>query len=140
MGQVLDEQEVEEVDEEDEEGGGYFQELEVRAVEADGGLLEAEARKYHSVESHWMRGQEFCRKTQSRQKVGRNSWPGLTHGGRWLGEPQKRFRPPHLQMWLRRTGGSPTFDCCGQAWRGWRWQKLESFPPSFSASPSGLCS
>ena len=80
MGQVLAEQEEEVAEEED--GGRCF---EVRAVEVDWGLLEAEARKRHSVESHWLKGQEFGRKTLSRQKVGRSSWPGLPHGGRWSG-------------------------------------------------------
>ena len=118
MGRALDEQEEQvegEVEEEEEEGGRHFQELEVRVVEVDGGLLEAEAGSYHSVESHWMRGQESDRKTLSRQKVGRNSWPGWTRGARWSGEPQTRFQPPLLQMWLHRRGGSPTFGCSDQA-------------------------
>ena len=68
MGQAPAEQE-EEVEEE-EEGGRYF---EGRAVEVDGGLLEAESRKCHSVESHWLKVQESGRKTPSRRKVGRSS-------------------------------------------------------------------
>ena len=119
MGRALDEQEEqveEEVEEEEEEEGGrHFQELEVMVVEVDGGLLEAEARRNHSVESHWMRGQESDRKTLSRQKVGRSSWLGWTRGARWSGEPQTRFQPPLLQMWLHHRGGSPTFGNSGQA-------------------------
>ena len=116
MGRALDEQE-EQVEEEveEEEGGRHFQELEVRVVEVDGDLLEAEARRYHSVESHWRRGQGSDRKTLSRQKVGRSSLPGWTRGARWSGEPQTRFQPPLLQMWLHRRGGSPTFGNSGQA-------------------------
>ena len=132
MGQVLAEQEEEVAEEEDV--GRCF---EVRAVEVDWGLLEAEARKRHSVESHWLKGQEFGRKTLSRQKVGRSSWPDWTHGGHWSGEPQKRFQPLLLQMWLHRTGGSPTFGCPCLAWQGSPWQKLDLFP-LFSASLSDL--